>query len=46
MLLFSFTIFSDRRSLEIENENKNMKTLTLGVSYKGLEFLAFRLYRN
>ena len=26
MLLFSFSIFSDQRSLKIENENNNMKT--------------------
>ena len=25
VLLFSFSIFSDRRSLKIENENNNMK---------------------
>ena len=28
MLLFSFSVFSDRGSLKIENENYNMKTLT------------------
>ena len=27
MLLFSFSIFSDQRSLKIENENNNKKTL-------------------
>ena len=26
VLLFSFSIFSDRRSLKIENENNNTKT--------------------
>ena len=38
MMLFSFSIFSDRRSLKIENENNNTKTLTPKVSYKGLDF--------
>ena len=34
MLLFSFSIFSDRRSLKIEkNENKITKTLTAEASY-------------
>ena len=28
MLLFSVSIFSDRRSLKIENGNNSMKTLT------------------
>ena len=28
MLLFSFSIFSDRRSLKMENENNSTKTLT------------------
>ena len=32
MLLFSFSIFSDRQSLKIENENNNTKTLTPEVS--------------
>ena len=32
MLLFSFSIFSDRRSLKIENENNSMKTLTAVLS--------------
>ena len=31
MLLFSFSIFIDRRSLKIENENHTMKTLTAEV---------------
>ena len=43
MLLFSFSIFSDRRSLKIENENYNMKTLTLAASCIGLESLKFSL---
>ena len=35
-LLFSFSIFSDRWSLKIENENNSTKTLTAEVSYIGL----------
>ena len=31
LLLFSFSIFSDRRSLKIENENNNTKTLATKV---------------
>ena len=38
MLSFSFSIFSDRRSLKIENENNSTKTLTVEASYTGLEF--------
>ena len=35
-LLFSFSIFSDHKSLEIENEKKKHKTtLTTEVSYMG-----------
>ena len=34
--------FNDRRSLKIENENNNTKTLTAEVSYKGLGSLEFR----
>ena len=41
MLLFSFSIFSDRRSLKIENENKSAKTLTAEVSYTGSLELSF-----
>ena len=29
MMLFSFSIFKDRRSLKIENENNNTKTLSV-----------------
>ena len=42
LLLFLFSIFSDQRSLKIENENNNMKTLTAEVSYIGLGSLQFR----
>ena len=42
MLLFSFSIFSDRRSLKIENKNNNMKTLTEEVLYMGLGSLELR----
>ena len=44
MLLFSFSIFSDPRSLKIENENNDMKTLTAEAPYIGLESLEFGLY--
>ena len=46
MLLFSFCIFSDSRSLKIENENNNMKTLTGESSYVGLGFLEFRFIKK
>ena len=36
MLLFSFSIFTEQRSLKIENENTSMKILTAEVSYMGL----------
>ena len=36
MLFFSFSIFSDRWSLKIENENNSKKSLTAEVSYMGL----------
>ena len=42
MLLLSFSIFSDRRSLKIENENNSTKILTAEVSYMGLGSLEFR----
>ena len=42
MLLFSFSVFSDRRSLKIENEN-NMKTLSTEAPYIGLESLELSL---
>ena len=43
MLLFSFSVFSDRRSLKIENENNSMKTLAAEASYIGLESLELSL---
>ena len=43
MLSFSFSIFSDRRSLKIENENKSSKTLTVEAQYTGRESLEFSL---
>ena len=42
MLFFSFSIFSNRRLLKIENENNNTKTLTTDVSYMGVGSLEFR----
>ena len=42
MLLFPFSIFSDRWSLKIKNENNNTKTLTTEVSCMGLWYLEFR----
>ena len=36
MLLFSFSIFSDRPVTKIENENINTKTLTAEVTHMGL----------
>ena len=49
MLLFSFSIFSDRRSLEIENENNSIKTLTAEARYTRLESLElvykYKLYK-
>ena len=35
MLLFSISIFNDRRSLKIENENNSMNNLITEVSYIG-----------
>ena len=50
MLLFSFSVFSDLRSLKIENENNSMKTLTAEAPYIGLESpeteISFDKYRN
>ena len=43
MLLFFHFLFSDRRSLKIENENNSTKTLTAEAPYIGLESLEFRL---
>ena len=43
MLLFSFSIFSDQRSLKIENENNKAKTLTAKAPYIGLESLELSL---
>ena len=36
MLLFSLSIFSDHRSLKIENENNSMKTLTQKFDHTSL----------
>ena len=41
MLLFSFCMFSDRRSLKIENYNNKVETLTAEFSYIGLDSLEF-----
>ena len=41
MLLFSFSSFSERRSLKIENENKNVKTLSAEAPFIGQEPLEF-----
>ena len=46
MLLFSFSIFSDRRSLKIENENNKKKTQAAEVSYMGLGSLVFRFIHS
>ena len=43
MLLFSFSVFSDRRLLKIENENNNTKTPTAESPYIGLGTLEFSL---
>ena len=43
MLLLSFSVFSDRWSLKIENENNSMKNLTAEAPYIGLESLEFSL---
>ena len=43
MLLFSFSIFGDRWSLKVENENNNMNYLTAEAPYIGL--LVYK-YRN
>ena len=43
MLSFSFSTFSDRRSLKIENENNSTKTRTAEAPYIGLESLDFVL---
>ena len=45
MLLFSFSIFSDRRSLKIEDENNNTKTLTAEAPNIRLESLRAQ-FRN
>ena len=42
LLLFSLSVFSDRRSLKIENENNNRKP-TVEASYIGLKFPEFSL---
>ena len=39
---FSFSIFSDRQSLKIENEINSTKALTTEVSYMGLGSPEFR----
>ena len=44
MLLFSFSIFSDRQSLKIENEINNIKTLTAEAPYIGLHFINKETY--
>ena len=41
-IVFLFSIFSDRRSLKIENENNKTKTLTAEVPYIGHGSLKFR----
>ena len=43
MLLFSFSIFSDWRSLKVKNENNNMKTMTTEAPYIELDSLEFSL---
>ena len=43
MLLFSFYIFSDRRSPKIENENYSTKALAVEAPYIGIESLEFGL---
>ena len=43
MLLFSFSIFSDRWSLKIENENNNTKILTAEAPSIGPESSKFTL---
>ena len=45
MLLFSFSCFSDLRSLKLENENNTTKTLNVEAPYTciGLESLEFSL---
>ena len=43
MLLFSISVFSDWRSLKIENENNSIKTLTAEAPYIGLESLEISL---
>ena len=46
MQLFSFSIFSDRYSLKMENESNNWKTLATEVSYIALDLRELSLYRN
>ena len=43
MLLFSFSVFSDRRSVKIENKNTRSKILTAEAPYIGLESLEFSI---
>ena len=46
MLLFSFSICSDQRTLNIENKNNSMKHLAAEVSYLGLGSLEFIQYSS
>ena len=43
MLLFLFSIFSDWRSLKIENENNSTKTLTAEAQYHAALWFTYRL---
>ena len=46
VLLFLFSIISDWRSLKIENENSNTKTMTTEIPYMAEGILNSGLYRN
>ena len=44
MLLFSFSSFSDRRSLKIENEKNNTKTLTYRTRVPIIQLINIEIY--